>query len=67
MKLQLLKIAQFSISTGVGVSTLYRKTANGQIPSVRVAGQIRIPYWYLEELTGRPGDLPTWIQGENND
>jgi excisionase family DNA binding protein len=66
MKPQLLTIAQFSLSTGVSASTLYRKTASGQIPSVRVAGQVRIPYWYLEELTSRPGDLPTWIKGGND-
>jgi excisionase family DNA binding protein len=63
---QLLSVSQFSCLTGVSATTIYRKIARGDIPSASVAGQIRIPTWYLEELTGRPGDLPTWIKGETD-
>jgi hypothetical protein len=37
------------------------------IPSVSVAGQVRIPVWYLEELTGRPGELPVWLKKESEE
>lgn len=29
-----------------------------------VAGQIRIPIWYLEELTKKSGELPNWLVQE---
>lgn len=61
MKTQLLSVPQFSESTGISTSTIYRKTQNGSIPSVSVAGQVRIPVWYLEELTQQPGQLPVWL------
>ncbi len=62
MKSQLLSVPQFSESTGISTSTVYRKTLNGSIPSVSVAGQVRIPAWYLEELTQKPGELPSWLK-----
>ena len=62
MKTQLLSVPQFSESTGISTSTIYRKTQNGTIPSVSVAGQVRIPTWYLDELTQKPGELPSWLQ-----
>jgi len=62
VKTQLLSVPQFSESTGISTSTIYRKTQNGTIPSVSVAGQVRIPIWYLDELTQKPGELPTWLQ-----
>ena len=62
MKSQLLSVPQFSESTGISTSTVYRKTLNGSIPSVNVAGQVRIPVWYLEELTQKPGELPSWLK-----
>lgn len=67
MKTQLLSVPQFSESTGISTSTVYRKTQNGSIPSVSVAGQVRIPAWYLEELTQKPGELPTWLGKELGD
>jgi hypothetical protein len=27
-----------------------------------VAGQVRIPVWYLDEFTRRPGQLPAWLE-----
>ncbi len=62
METQLLSVAQFACCTGVSATTIYRKTQKGLIPSVNVAGQIRIPVWYLEELTSRPGELPVWLK-----
>lgn len=62
VKTQLLSVPQFSESTGISTSTIYRKTQNGTIPSVSVAGQVRIPAWYLDELTQKPGELPSWLQ-----
>jgi excisionase family DNA binding protein len=62
---QLLSVAQFACCTGVSATTIYRKTQKGLIPSVSVAGQVRIPVWYLEELTGRPGELPVWLKKES--
>ena len=67
VKSQLLSVPQFSESTGISTSTVYRKTLNGSIPSVSVAGQVRIPVWYLEELTQKPGELPSWLQKGAND
>jgi excisionase family DNA binding protein len=65
---QLLSVHQFSESTGISTSTIYRKTQTGGIPSVNVAGQVRIPTWYLDELTRHPGQLPTWLKkGEVNE
>ena len=64
METQLLSVAQFACCTGVSITTIYRKTQKGLIPSVSVAGQVRIPVWYLEELTGRPGELPVWLKNE---
>lgn len=62
METQLLSVAQFACCTGVSATTIYRKAQKGLIPSVSVAGQVRIPVWYLEELTGRPGELPVWLK-----
>jgi excisionase family DNA binding protein len=62
VKTQLLSVPQFSESTGISTSTIYRKTQSGAIPSVSVAGQVRIPMWYLEELTQQPGQLPVWLK-----
>ena len=62
MKTQLLSVPQFSESTGISTSTIYRKTQSGAIPSASVAGQVRIPMWYLEELTQQPGQLPVWLK-----
>jgi excisionase family DNA binding protein len=59
---QLLSVAQFACCTGVSATTIYRKAQKGLIPSVSVAGQVRIPVWYLEELTERPGELPIWLK-----
>jgi excisionase family DNA binding protein len=67
VKSQLLSVPQFAESTGISASTVYRKTLNGSIPSVSVAGQVRIPVWYLEELTQKPGELPSWLQKGNVD
>jgi excisionase family DNA binding protein len=61
METQLLSVAQFACCTGVSATTIYRKAQKGLIPSVSVAGQVRIPVWYLEELTQQPGQLPTWL------
>jgi excisionase family DNA binding protein len=61
METQLLSVAQFACCTGVSITTIYRKVQKGLIPSVDVAGQVRIPVWYLEELTSRPGELPIWL------
>lgn len=67
MKTQLLSVPQFSESTGISTSTIYRKTQNGSIPSVSVAGQVRIPIWYLEKLTQHPGELPAWLKKDSED
>ena len=64
METQLLSVAQFACCTGVSATTIYRKAQKGLIPSVSVAGQVRIPVWYLEELTGRPGELPVWLKAD---
>lgn len=67
VKPQLLSVNQFSQEVAVSASTVYRKTLNGSIPSVRVAGQVRIPAWYLDELTQKPGELPTWLKKGESD
>jgi excisionase family DNA binding protein len=64
VKTQLLSVHQFSESTGISTSTIYRKAQNGSIPAVSVAGQVRIPAWYLDELTQKPGELPSWLKKE---
>lgn len=60
MQPQLLSVRQFSACTGISTSTIYRKTLKGDMPCVRVAGQVRIPVWYLNQLTQKPGELPSW-------
>ena len=64
VKPQLLSVNQLASSTGVSSTTIYRKIQRGLIPSVSVAGLIRIPLWYLEELTKKPGELPHWLMQE---
>ena len=64
METQLLSVNQLASSTGVSRTTIYRKIQRGLIPSVSVAGQVRIPVWYLEELTKKPGELPHWLMQE---
>ena len=64
---QLMSVSQFSCKTGVSPTTIYRKISKGDIPSSNVAGQIRIPVWYLDELLSRPGDLPTWLKESENE
>ena len=57
-----LTVSQFSRKAALSITTTYRKVAKGDIPAVKVAGQIRIPTWFLEELAARPGGLPAWIR-----
>jgi excisionase family DNA binding protein len=67
VKTQLLSVPQFSESTGISTTTIYRKAKNGAIPAVNIAGQIRIPIWYLEELTKLPGELPHYLFEEEGE
>lgn len=63
METQLLTIAEFAARASISPTTAYRKVANGDIPSVRIGSQLRIPAWYLADLSKRPGELPSWIEG----
>lgn len=65
METQLLTIAEFAASASISSTTAYRKVASGEIPSVRIGSQVRIPAWYLSDLTKRAGELPHWVKGGN--
>lgn len=43
---------------GVSIDTVYRRIADGSIPSFRVGRAIRVPLRYLENLNRLPGELP---------
>lgn len=63
----MLSVSEFACATGVSQTTVYRKVKTGQIPSSDIAGQTRIPVWYLEKLLAKPGELPGWLlAGEDN-
>lgn len=55
---RLYSIRKFAELAGISSKTVYRKVANGLIPSVRVAGQVRVPSWFLSDLVRRPGEIP---------
>ena len=55
---ELYSVSEFSALAGVSQKTTYRKIARGLIPAVRLAGQVRIPAWFLSDLTRRPGEMP---------
>ena len=63
---ELYSVSEFAARTSLSNKTIYRKVLRGDIPSVRVGSQVRIPAWYLQDLTNRPGELPTWITKEVN-
>lgn len=55
---RLYSISKFAELAGTSSKTVYRKVASGLIPSVRMAGQVRIPSWFLSDLVKRPGEIP---------
>ena len=61
---ELYSVSEFATRTSLSSKTIYRKVLRGDIPSVRVGSQVRIPAWYLHDLTSRPGELPKWMRGE---
>jgi len=63
---ELYSVSEFAARTSLSNKTIYRKVLRGDIPSVRVGTQVRIPAWYLQDLTSRPGELPVWMRREVN-
>ncbi len=47
----LVSVEEAAIYLGFSRGTVYQKTKRGEIPSVKVAGAVRIPGSYLRELT----------------
>ena len=66
MDKKLYSVSEFAALTSLSNKTIYRKVLRGDIPSVRVGSQVRIPAWYLHDLTYRPGELPIWLRKEVN-
>ena len=48
-----------------GMVTAYSPNERMQVLTARVAGQVRIPVWYLDELTQKPGELPSWLKKDS--
>ena len=53
MRDQYLTVQEFSALFKVADKTTYRKTLNGEIPSVRIFGRIRIPISYIFQIDPR--------------
>jgi excisionase family DNA binding protein len=67
MKVKLMTVKQFCMATGLSPTTVYRKAQKGIIPTVRIGGSVRIPVWYLHQLTEEPGKLPGFLtRGEGS-
>jgi excisionase family DNA binding protein len=58
---RLSSVKDFSTLAGISPSTVYRLVWKGEIPIVRLGGQIRIPGWFVHRYTKQPGDLPVCL------
>lgn len=55
MERQFFTVPEVSDLTGLSPATVYRAVARGQIPALRVAGSVRIPKWWVDQiLSGQP-------------
>ena len=58
MSTEALSIIQTAEALGISASTVYRKVADGTIPSFRIGRSIRVPSRFIETITRLPGELP---------
>ena len=63
MNKDLVSVSEFAARASVSNKTVYRHVQRGEIPAVMVGGQVRIPSWYLSDLSKRPGELPKGLMG----
>jgi len=49
----LLKVREFARRADMSVSRAYQAVSDGSIPSVRIAGMLRIPAAFVDELAKR--------------
>ena len=59
----LISVREFATRAAISNKTVYRQVQKGEIPAVMVGGQVRIPSWYLSDLSKRPGELPQGLKG----
>lgn len=59
----LISVREFATRAAISNKTVYRQVQRGEIPAVMVGGQVRIPSWYLSDLSKRPGELPQGLKG----
>jgi excisionase family DNA binding protein len=59
----LISVREFATRAAISNKTVYRQVRRGEIPAVMVGGQVRIPSWYLSDLSKRPGELPQGLKG----
>jgi predicted DNA-binding transcriptional regulator AlpA len=52
-KKQFLKVREFAIRVSASPSKIYEGISDGSIPSVRIAGLLRIPAAFADELAKR--------------
>ena len=58
MSIEALSVKQAAEALGISTETVYRKVADGTIPSFRIGRSIRVPSRYIEAITRLPGELP---------
>ena len=63
MNKDLISVREFATRAAISNKTVYRQVQRGEIPAVMVGGQVRIPSWYLSDLSKRPGELPQGLKG----
>lgn len=56
MKRQFYTVDEVREITGLSKPTIYRAIQENKIPSLRLAGAIRIPKWWIDQLLGPTED-----------
>jgi excisionase family DNA binding protein len=54
----MLSVKQAAEVLGLSAETVYRRIADGSIPSSRIGRSVRVPVRFVESLTRLPGELP---------
>ena len=62
MTTEALSVKQAAEALGVSTETVYRRVADGSIPSFRVGRSIRVSRRFIDAVTRLPGELPGRIR-----
>ena len=54
----MLSVKQAAQVLGLSAETVYRRIADGSIPSFKIGRSVRVPVRFVESLTRLPGELP---------